>query len=156
MRIETRVDGRCVKEYLKSGFIIYWIGLVLGILYLVADIVFAVIDGGPHDQFGFFMVLSIFLIVFASLFLFVFYKNVKTTNEHAYDTIHVFGDDGIHVESYVKGEKKSDGKIGFDEINHFRVTKNYVFLVYYNKTFAPLVKDDKLIDFLLSKNIKKK
>ena len=67
-----------------------------------------------------------------------------------------FMSEGEQFKSYVKGEKKADGKIGFDEINHFRVTKNYVFLVYYNKTFAPLVKDDKLIDFLLSKNIKKK
>ena len=157
MQIKTRVDGKCVKEYLKKNVTIFSIFLILGILYGVAYLVVAIIRGNLNSaDVEISLILSILIIIISSVFLFRVSKVIKVTNEHAFDAIYDFTDEGIIRETFIEGEKKSESRISYKEIVHYRVSKTYIYLVLFNKSYCPVSKDDKLEEFLISKNIMKK
>ena len=92
----------------------------------------------------------------ASLFLFRVSRVVKITDKHDFDAVYDFSKEGIVREAYIEGEKKSESKISYSEIIHYKVSNHFIFLVLFNKTYFPVYKDERLEELLIAKSIIRK
>ena len=157
MQIKTRVDGQCVKEYLKKNIILFSIFLGVGALYGISYLMISIVKGyWNRSDVMISLVFSILIVIMASIFLFRVSRVVKITDKHAYDAVYDFSEEGIFREAYIEGEKKSESKISYSEIIHYKVSDHYIYLVLFNKTYFPVYKDEKLEELLIAKNIIRK
>lgn len=156
MRIETRVDGRCVKEYFKKLHIIYSIFSGICVFMIALLIACGLILRRFDDRLLLGLTAMFLLGLFCAFFLIWMSSYAKTINEHAYDAVYDFTDEILHVETFKNGEKKSEERIDYNDLIFFKVGKNYIYVFLYNMAFYAVDKDDKLIDFLLSKNVKRR
>ena len=157
MQIKTRVDGQCVKEYFKKNIILFSIFLGVGAFYGISYLTISIIKGyWNRSDVIISLLFSILIIIMSSVFLLRISKAVKITNQHAFDAVYDFSEEGIVREAFIGGEKISESKISYNEIIHYKVSEHYIYLVLYNKTYFPVCKDDKLEELLVSKSVIRK
>ena len=96
-------------------------------------------------------------VISVSLVLFLKIIKLEKVAEESNGTFkETFLDDRLKVETF-RGEIKVDEKeITYASLINFSLTSNYVFLKLENKSVLPVTRSEELINFLLSKNIKRK
>ena len=78
MQIKTRVDGQCVKEYLKKNIILFSIFLGVGALYGISYLTISIVKGyWNRSDVIISLVFSILIVIMASIFLFRVSRAVK-------------------------------------------------------------------------------
>lgn len=68
--------------------------------------------------------------------------------------VYDFLDDSIIFEIYRKEEKIENGKIYYQDLVSYKVSKNYIYLKLQNNTWLAINKEEGLLDFIQSKGIK--
>lgn len=96
MTIKTKVDGKCVQEYLKARIVVFTVILCVGLFYSVVYSVFASIKGTWNEAVSIIsVVLGIMIVVMSSTFLIRVKKIIKMVNEHPFEAVYNLEDDVI-------------------------------------------------------------
>jgi len=157
MEKQTRVDGRCVKEYFKGQTIVWLIILCAGFSYCAIYTVVSIIKGNWNSPgFGIAIFFGILVLVFSIVYFVRIHKAIKMANDHAFDACYEFNDDHFFRKTKMKEEQISESKINYSDIVCYKISKNYIYLVLFNKSYYPVDRDNSLEEFLTSKNIARK
>ena len=157
MEKQTRVDGRCVKEYLKGQTIVWLIALCAGFSYSAIYSVVRIINGNWNTpDFGIAIFFGILVLAFSIVYFVRLHKAIKMANDHAFDAYYEFNDDHFLRKTKMKEEQISESKINYSDIVCYKISKNYIYLVLFNKSYYPVDRDNSLEEFLTSKNIARK
>lgn len=156
MEKQTRVDGRCVKEYYKKHIIVWLVFLCIGVIYCAAFIVGFIIQREWNTEFGIAIIAGVLTLVLSLTFFIRIKKAIKMANDHAFDALYEFNDDYLVRKATVNDKQVSESKINYSDIVCYKVSENYIYLVLFSKSFYPVDKDDQLESFLVQKNIVRK
>ena len=157
MEISTKFNKKCIKELFKNSFLISIFGLAAGIICFATYITFSIINNNWTDLWSIILIIAGVFVISISLVLFLKIIKLEKVAEESNGTFkETFLDDRLKVETF-RGDTKVDEKeITYASLIHFSSTSNYVFLKLENKSVLPVSKTEELINFLLSKNIKRK
>lgn len=156
MEIQTRVDGRCVKEYCKKHMIVWLILLCISVIYCAAFIVGFIVQREWNTELGIAIIVGILTLVLSLVFFIRIKKAIKMADDHAFDAFYEFNEDCFYRKAKVNDEQVSEAKINYSDITCYKVSKSYIYLVLFSKNYYPVDKDDQLEKFLISKNIVRK
>jgi len=157
MEKQTRVDGRCVKEYFRGQTIVWLIALCAGFSYSAVYTVVRIINGNWNNPgFGIAIFFGILVLAFSIVYFVRLHKAIKMANDHAFDAYYEFNDDHFLRKTKMKEEQISESKINYSDIVYYKTSKNYIYLVLFNKSYYPVDRDNSLEEFLASKNIARK
>ena len=157
MEISTKFNKKCIKELFKNSFLISIFGLVAGVICFAAYVTFSIINNSWTDMWSIILIIAGVFVISVSLVLFLKIIKLEKVAEESNGTFkETFLDDRLKVETF-RGEIKVDEKeITYASLINFSLTSNYVFLKLENKSVLPVTRSEELINFLLSKNIKRK
>lgn len=68
-------------------------------------------------------------------------------NDHAFDACYQFNDDHFFRKTKMKEEQISESKINYSDIVCYKISKNYIYLVLFNKSYYPVDRDNSLEEF---------
>lgn len=156
-KVIMKKDINIFNEYcgkMKICIVLFYIIALLGLAGVIVDIV--VFD----FNFIGFCIANLFFVFagYSAIELTIQIIKEKKAFINALNRVDVFTfDDEYLTWAQYEGETElSSHKLFYKDILYFRLTKTYALLYYNKKDCAPITKSDELIDFLISKNIKKK
>mgnify|MGYP003571288394 CR=1 FL=1 len=148
-RCELTID--VVKEYMRTNLILSIIGIAYGILMIIIFSIFRDIILSLALR-----IVGIVFIVLGVMILITVVRTIKKSDIKDYYNESEFKEDFFYSYQYKDQKLVNKAKYHYKDVQYFKTTKHYIFLLFYNKTTYPLFKNNELIKFLESKNIKHK
>lgn len=154
--IHTTINKELCIEIFKTKRILSIISIIIGLIGFTISFILQI-------KYQFNQILGIVLyfifilmIIGGIAILLTIRKNIKEFDNKTIESDATFYDDYVNIISYNKDIQIEDVKHFYKDLLFFKEKKNIV-LVYINKILAiPYTKKEGLVEFLLSKGVKKK
>ena len=155
-KIVTKLDGASTKEFVKGSYLLGFAALGVGLICLVLYVVFGVINNEWFIGLNLVTLISgTLLLVLAIALLLILNSAIKKANDFERTITYEFDNQTF---SYIVSRNErivENGNLPYSDLTEFKETKNYVYVGLKNGSWFAIQKSDGLVDFLISKGLKK-
>ena len=154
-KITTKVNVNAAKELIKPyiNYFFFTLGFALVMVGIYVLVSFS--DNSWGNPFHVVLIVLtgvIFLLSFA--FLGTYHNVVKRASYTERTVIYDFLDEFFLAEGFKEDEKVEENKYFYENVQGYRLSKNYIYLLMDFGGFLPITRSEELISFLKEKGIK--
>lgn len=153
-KISTLIDKNSTKEFSQGTFIFALVAFVIALGIIALYIIFGVLNNSWLDLMQIVLVvLGGVLVVLCVLIVINYLNAIKKMEGFERTIVYDFLDDAVTYDIYREEEIVENGKIYYEDILDYKMTKSYVFLRLKNNSWLGVKKEEGLIEFIKSKGI---